>query len=103
MKDLNELRDRLEDLFIEFDEFGFKPTILHPDPDAHARLWKECVVTKIELLFNLIEKTSKETALRFAERLKEKECWTDFGYDKMLADSIDEICKEFTGDEKKYA
>lgn len=30
----------IEDLLIEFDEMGFAPTILHPDPEAYAIEWR---------------------------------------------------------------
>jgi uncharacterized protein YbaR (Trm112 family) len=56
-------KERLEDLLIEFDEFGMEPTILIPKPVERAREWKHELEYAIEHLeaevakeiFDLIE------------------------------------------------
>lgn len=44
-------KEKLNDLMTEFDEMGYCPTTLCPDPDAAARDWKVrlmCAVNQIE-------------------------------------------------------
>ena len=54
--------DCLYDLLIEFDEMGFAPTTVCPDPEAYANEWRE----KVLVLFNRME--AENAALR--ERLE---------------------------------
>lgn len=56
------MTDRITDLFIEFDEMGFIPTTLCPEPEEYAIEWRGKVWEEIELL------KAENAALR--ERLK---------------------------------
>lgn len=60
-----ETEERLEDLLIEFDEMSFFPATLMPNPEECAREWKGKLIYAIGQL-------RKETAEKFAERLKEE-------------------------------
>lgn len=80
------VNERLEDLLIEFDEMGFSPTTTHPYPNAYASNWKLRLAYAIG---QLCKEKEKETAEKFAERVKEK-----FAYDIERCKAIDEICKE---------
>ena len=44
------MTDRITDLFIEFDEMGFIPTTLCPEPEEYAIEWRGKVWEEIELL-----------------------------------------------------
>ena len=79
-----ETEEYLEDLLIEFDEMSFYPATLMPNPDECVREWKEKLIYAIGQL-------RKETAEKFAERLKEAP-YKYFTYDWVA----DEICKEIT-------
>lgn len=56
------MTERLKDLFIEFDEMGFSPTTVCPNPEEYAIEWRE----KVRAEFARIE--SENAALR--ERLE---------------------------------
>lgn len=107
-----ETEERLEDLLIEFDEMSFYPATLMPNAEECAREWKSKLIYAIGQL-------RKETAEKFAERLKDKYDaigkelqksyddvfgsdlpeWSvpDVVYSYGYIDKIDEICKELTG------
>ncbi len=91
--------ERLEDLLIEFDEMSFYPATLMPNAEECAREWKRKIIYAIGQL-------RKETAEKFAERLKEtatkeiaRTIFDEFVYYRILEDKIDEIVKELTGEE----
>ena len=106
-----ETEERLEDLLIEFDEMSFYPATLMPNAEECAREWKSKLIYAIGQL-------RKETAEKFAERLKDKYDaigkelqksyddvfgsylpeWSvpDVVYSYGYIDKIDEICKEIT-------
>jgi hypothetical protein len=77
----------LEDLLIEFDEMSFYPATLMPNAEECAREWKRKLIYAIGQL-------RKETAEKFAERVKEE---TDHGISALYDSTVDEICKEITG------
>ena len=87
-----ETEERLVDLLVDFDEMSFFPGTLTPDPDEYAREWKNKLIYAIGQL-------RKETAEKFAERLKAKQAPLD-EYDEISIGSlfadIDEILKEIT-------
>lgn len=41
-------RDGITDLLIAFDEMGFQPTTLHPDPEAYAVEWKRKLIEALK-------------------------------------------------------
>ena len=85
-----ETEECLEDLLTEFDEMSFYPATLMPNAEECAREWKRKLIYAIGQL-------RKETAEKFAERVK-----MAFYYEfdelipSIMADKIDEICKEIT-------
>ena len=94
-----ETEQRFEDLMVAFDEMGFMPNTTHPFPEEYVETWKQ------RLIF-VFGQLRKETAEKFAERLKDEVlnfCGTEEenGYfergKRCFCDDIDEICKEFTG------
>ena len=86
-----ETEQRFEDLMVAFDEMGFMPYTTHPFPEEYVETWKQ------RLIF-VFGQLRKETAEKFAERVK-----MAFYYEfdelipSIMADKIDEICKEIIG------
>ena len=86
-----ETEERLEDLLIEFDEMSFYPATLMPNAEECAKEWKSKLIYAIGQL-------RKETAEKFAERVKMAFYYHfDELIPSIMAKDIDEICKEFTG------
>lgn len=85
-----ETEQRFEDLMVAFDEMGFMPNTTHPFPEEYVETWKQ------RLIF-VFGQLRKETAEKFAERVK-----MAFYYEfdelipSIMSDKIDEICKEIT-------
>ena len=44
------IKDRLLDLMIEFDEMGFAPTTVCKDPEGYAKKWKDQVLEEVKAL-----------------------------------------------------
>lgn len=44
------IKDRLLDLMIEFDEMGFAPTTVCEDPEGYAKKWKDQVLEEVKAL-----------------------------------------------------
>lgn len=88
-----ETEQRFEDLMVAFDEMGFMPNTTHPFPEEYVETWKQ------RLIF-VFGQLRKETAEKFAERLSEEDCSIPIKDDFIIITrkTIDEICKEFTGD-----
>lgn len=97
-----ETEQRFEDLMVAFDEMGFMPNTTHPFPEEYVETWKQ------RLIF-VFGQLRKETADKFAERLKFKlekhtrkimrEDYQQGAYIYMVESSdietcIDEIAKE---------
>ena len=101
-------KEKLQDILTEFDEFGYLPTTLCPNPESASRDWK----VRLCHIINQIEMEARENAVKeFAEKLKE----TVFDYlgvktieeaDKLslfdstltydvVTDRIDELLKEY--------
>jgi hypothetical protein len=87
-----ETEQRFEDLMVAFDEMGFMPNTTHPFPEEYVETWKQ------RLIF-VFGQLRKETAEKFAERVK-----MAFYYEfdelipSIMEDKIDEICKEIIGE-----
>lgn len=108
----------IEDLLIDFDEMGFAPTTICPNPDEYACGWKMKLVAEINRQQSEIEslkienqslrsaansyklhynEARTEAVKEFAERLKA----TKFKHDNdyiIYAANIDVLMKEMTGD-----
>lgn len=87
-----ETEQRFEDLMVAFDEMGFMPNTTHPFPEEYVETWKQ------RLIF-VFGQLRKETAEKFAERLKAKAelMPTPARYvDMVYVEDIDEILKEIT-------
>ena len=86
-----ETEERLEDLLIEFDEMSFYPATLMPNAEECAREWKRKLIYAIGQL-------RKETAEKFAERLKAlfpiNEDIFSFTTSEKIHKAVDEICEE---------
>lgn len=52
-----ETQERLVDLFVDFDESGFVPTNLIPNPEEYAREWKQKVIYLVQQI--LVESCSE--------------------------------------------
>jgi hypothetical protein len=50
-------RELIEDLLVEFDEYGFCPTITMPAPEGFAKRWRELMVFAVNRLQMEIEET----------------------------------------------
>ena len=88
-----ETEERLIDLLVDFDEMSFYPATTTPNPDEYAREWKRKLIYAIGQL-------QKETAEKFAEKLKKEYFWAcddDRIFMGGLRKDIDEICKELAG------
>ena len=85
-----ETEQQFEDLLVAFDEMGFMPNTTHPFPEEYVETWKQ------RLIF-VFGQLRKEAVEEFAERIK-----MAFYYEfdelipSIMADKIDEICKEIT-------
>ena len=73
------MTDRITDLFIEFDEMGFIPTTLCPEPEEYAIEWRGKVWEEIELLkaenAALRERLEKAVELPFVPSDHHIEMW----------------------------
>lgn len=49
------MTDVMQDLLIDFDEMGFAPTTVCPNPDKYACEWKEKLVSEINCLQEQLE------------------------------------------------
>ena len=88
----NEQVDRWIDLLVEFDEMGFEPTTLPPkemSAEEYAAFWKDRVV-------KFFVNARKETAEKFAERLKKAVACIPWCETRHVYEAIDEIAKEIT-------
>ncbi len=47
-KETNKQIDIITDLLIDFDEMGFSPTTIVPDPDAYALDWKNRLINALQ-------------------------------------------------------
>ena len=92
------IKDRLLDLMIEFDEMGFAPTTVCEDAEGFAVKWKEQVVNEIgrlETQITTLQKGLKKAVEDVAERIKMA---FYYEFDELIpstmAGKIDEIVKE---------
>ena len=92
------IKDRLLDLMIEFDEMGFAPTTVCEDAEGLAVKWKEQVVNEIgrlETQITTLQEGLKKAVEDVAERIKMA---FYYEFDELIpstmADKIDEIVKE---------
>ena len=92
------IKDRLLDLMIEFDEMGFAPTTVCEDAEGLAVKWKEQVVNEIgrlEKQITTLQEGLKKAVEDVAERIKMA---FYYEFDELIpstmADKIDEIVKE---------
>ena len=92
------IKDRLLDLMIEFDEMGFAPTTVCEDAEGLAVKWKEQVVNEIgrlEAQITTLQAGLKKAVEDVAERIKMA---FYYEFDELIpstmADKIDEIVKE---------
>lgn len=86
-----EAEELFENLIVEFDEMSFFPATLCPDPEEYVREWKQ-------KLINVIGQLRKETAEKFAERLKTKSLCVPLKDDFIIIQKkdIDKTAKEIT-------
>ena len=66
------IKDRLLDLMIEFDEMGFAPTTVCEDPDGYAKKWKDQVWEEVKAL-KAENSELRERIENAVERLKARE------------------------------
>lgn len=92
------IKDRLLDLMIEFDEMGFEPTTVCEDAEGLAVKWKEQVVNEIgrlEKQITTLQEGLKKAVEDVAGRIKMA---FYYEFDELIpptmADKIDEIVKE---------
>ena len=92
------IKDRLLDLMIEFDEMGFAPTTVCEDAEGLAVKWKEQVVNEIgrlEKQITTLQEGLKKAVEDVAERIKMA---FYYEFDELIpstmADKIDGIVKE---------
>lgn len=87
------MTERLTDLFIEFDEMGFSPTIPCENLEKAAIEWKEKVIKEIEAI-EAENAALRERLERSVERLKAREKSVCFGreWEAVVTDEdIDEV------------
>ena len=93
-----ETEQRFEDLMVAFDEMGFMPNTTHPFPEEYVETWKQ------RLIF-VFGQLRKETADKFAERLKAlfpiNEDIFSFTTSEKIHKAVDEICEEIKEEESK--
>ena len=82
----------LKDLLIEFDEMGFAPTTVCPNPDKYATEWRDRLV-------NCVNNATKQAKIDILNKAKEKldsapNGWAYTGY-------IDELIEEVENGEDK--
>ena len=82
----------LKDLLIEFDEMGFAPTTVCPNPDKYATEWRDRLV-------NCVNNATKQAQIDILNKAKEKldsapNGWAYTGY-------IDELIEEVENGEDK--
>ncbi len=93
-----ELNDHIIDLLVDFDEMGFAPTTMCPDPEAYAIEWRNKITNAIKelteenerlsvctkilttnnadleaelaLIYDLLEESKADTVRKMQERLK---------------------------------
>ena len=77
-KEVN-IKDRLLDLMIEFDEMGFAPTTVCEDPEGYAKKWKDQVLEEVKALkaenVALRERLDKAVELPFVPSDHHIEMW----------------------------
>ena len=85
--------ETLEDLLVEFDEFGMQPTILVPDPEDRAIRWKrelEYAIGRIkaevarEICCKIEEEIVAALESNYRARKEHIERYADFAYDTEL-------------------
>lgn len=102
------IKDRLLDLMIEFDEMGFAPTTVCEDAEGFAVKWKEqvmneigCLEAKINTLWHEAKRNADEVIMQKnrADLLKEKNANLREGLKKAVEDVAERIkmafCYEF--------
>ena len=70
----------IDDMLVEFDEMGFAPTTVCPDPEAYAIEWRE----KVRARFKRLEAENaalRERLEKAVERLKAREQSVCFGWE----------------------
>lgn len=58
------------DLLTEFDEMGYAPTTLCPNPEKEARTWKAQMICEIKRLDAIIQDNANSAATLIAEKKK---------------------------------
>ena len=98
------IKDRLLDLMIEFDEMGFAPTTVCEDAEGLAVKWKEQVVneigrleTQITTLWHKADETKTDAIMQKnrADMLKEKNTNLQEGLKKAVEDAAERIKMAF--------
>ena len=98
------IKDRLLDLMIEFDEMGFAPTTVCEDAEGLAVKWKEQVVNeigrleaKITALWHKADETKTDSIMQKnrADMLKEKNTNLQEGLKKAVEDVAERIKMAF--------
>ena len=80
--------DLITDLLIDFDEMGFAPTTIVPDPDAYARDWRNRLTNALQDY-----RKQSEVAREIFEEIFE-DCFDQYGY--INYEALAELRKKYT-------